>query len=205
MSKVQIIIFILIICLVIVLVLQADSNLNLGSTITSIAGGRPKYNLDLPPPPVIETKPKPTIVIDGLNYIHRYLKHEPITNENMLVSYPNIINIWKCINVAAKEYEARKNNIIFVLKNQDGYKLSEYERKLYDTLAKRLKIAIHIAYDPNTNINANDTHEHYMSGRDDKYIYDLSQKESVEVITKDKYRDAIDFDKIPKFEIVKFG
>jgi hypothetical protein len=91
--------------------------------------------------------------------------------------------------------------VIFVLKNQDGYKLSEHEKKLYETLAKRLKIAIHIAYDPN--IQPKDA-EHYMSGRDDKYINELSQNGSVEVISEDKYRDAIDFDKIPKFEVIKF-
>jgi hypothetical protein len=202
MGKIQILVLILIICLVIIIVLQADQQAQ--DVIKSVAasggaGARQKYNIELPPPPVIQ--PKPTIVIDGLNYIHSYLKHEPITNENMLVSYPNIINIWKCINVAAKEYEARKNNVIFVLKNQDGYKLSEHEKKLYETLAKRLKIAIHIAYDPN--IQPKDA-EHYMSGRDDKYINELSQNGSVEVISEDKYRDAIDFDKIPKFEVIKF-
>lgn len=214
MDKVKILVLILIICLVIILVLQADKE----QTAQIISGGKgldlfrkhkdqndEKYNIKLPAPPKI--KPKPTIIVDGLNYIHGYLKHDPITDSNMLVSYPNIINVWKCINVAAREFEAKHNNIIFVLKNQDGYKMSEYEKKLYEALAKRLKIQIHIAYDPTP---PKSTDEHYMSGRDDKYINDLKAQlqtpdASVEVISKDKYRDAIDFDKINKFEVLKFG
>ncbi len=223
MEKVKILVLILIVCLVIILVLQADKE----QAAALISGGKgldmfrnhkqmklenesnEKYNMKLPDPPKIKPKPKPTIIIDGLNYIHGYLNHEPITDANMLVSYPNIINVWKCINVAAREYEAKKNNIIFVLKNQDGYKMSEYEKKLYEALAKRLKIQIHVAYDPSP---IDHTKEHYMSGRDDKYINDLKIElqgkdpdVSVEVISKDKYRDAVDFDKINKFEVFKFG
>lgn len=214
MDKVKILVLILIVCLVIILVLQADKEQVSAAAV--IGGGKgldmfkvkqEQYNLQLPVPPVIKPKPKPTIIVDGLNYIHGYLKHDPITDSNMLVSYPNIINVWKCINVAAREFEAKRNNIIFVLKNQDGYKISEYEKKLYELLAKRLKISIHVAYDP-----IMPTGEHYMSGRDDKYINDLKQQlqgqdpeAQIEIISKDKYRDAVDFDKINKFEILKFS
>lgn len=236
MDKVKLLVLILIICLVIILVVKYDQQNKLAEVKVADGGRLDEREYNLPPqPPIVADvngkvidvngkvidvtgkvidangkvvdggkAPKQTIIIDGLNYIHQYLKHDKIDDQNMLVSYPNIVNVWKGINVAAREYEAKKNNIIFVLKNQDGYKLSEPEKKLYEVLAKRLKLSIHIAYDPQ--LRSVKPEEHYLLGRDDKYINQLKANDpNAEIITKDKYKDAVDFDKVPPFEVLKFS
>ena len=69
------------------------------------------------------------IIVDGLNYIFdKYLtasEEKQPDNENLISNYINIAYIWKAISSLRAEY--KKETIIFVIKNQDGYKLSIYD------------------------------------------------------------------------------
>ena len=153
-------------------------------------------------------KTKPLHIIDGLNYIYQnYLtanknkSDEP--DENLISNYPNQVYVWKAISDLRAKY--KKDNIIFVIKNQDGYKLSVYDDNLYKKWAKSYKIGIVVCYDP-----SNLTGPHYIKGRDDKVVCELYEKYrvsgyNVDIISKDSYEDKAYFTSIPEFKKINYG
>ena len=158
-------------------------------------------------------KTKKIWVVDGLNYIcDKYLAMNKNTidnnqkldhEENLINSSPNIVYIWKAISNLRAEH--KKDYIVFVIKNQDGYKLSIYDDKLYKKWAKMYKMGIIVCYDPVFNKGP-----HYVKGRDDKTVVELFDKYkndgyNVELISVDKYDDRSMFGNIPSFKKIKYG
>jgi hypothetical protein len=149
------------------------------------------------------------LVIDGLNYIYdKFLttNKKPVNDvedENIISNYPNIFYIWKALSTLRQEH--KKDHIVFVIKNQDGYKLSVYEDKLYKRWAKSYKLTIIMCYD-----SSNLTGPHYVKGRDDKTVCEIFDKykvvgAEVELISKDKYADRANFSSVPAFKKIKYG
>lgn len=152
---------------------------------------------------------KKVFVIDGLNFIYdRFLTTNKIPvndtdNENMISNYPNIVYIWKAISTLRNEH--KKEHIVFVIKNQDGYRFSVYEDKLYRKWAKAYKVGIIVCYDPDKLSGP-----HYIKGRDDKTVCELYDKYKsmtieTELISNDNYNDRASFSSIPSFKKIKYG
>jgi hypothetical protein len=221
--------YLLLIILIIVAVLLLksiadDNKLDIGSTIAGggifdisgavgggenggdneaadVAGGaaaKPKVDPD-----------KKIYVVDGLNYIyHHFLTTnkspvKDLAHENLISNYPNAAYIWKAITKLRADH--KKDYIVLVIKNQDGYKLSTYDDKLYKRWAKTYKIGIIVCYDPSVLKG-----EHYVKGRDDKTvceIYDNYKKlgANVELISRDGYEDKSYFGNIPSFKKIIYG
>lgn len=152
---------------------------------------------------------KKIYVVDGLNYIYdQFLTinkqaNSTIKEENIISNYPNIAYVWKAIQSLRAKY--KKDSIVFVIKNHDGYKLSIYDDRLYKKWAKMYKIGIVMCYDPDDNKGA-----HYVKGRDDKTVCEIYDKYksggyNVELISKDNYNDKNMFVNIPSFKKIKYG
>lgn len=148
-------------------------------------------------------------VVDGLNYIYdKFLttNKKPVNdieNDNLISNYPNIIYIWKALSSLRTEH--KKEHIVFVIKNQDSYKLSVYEEKLYKRWAKTYKIGIIMCYDSSTLKGP-----HYVKGRDDKTVCEIYEKYKtigvdVELVSKDNYNDRANFSSVPSFRKIKYG
>jgi hypothetical protein len=154
-------------------------------------------------------KSKKILVIDGLNYIYdQFLtinkQPESRSNEDNIISnYPNIAYVWKAITDLRSKH--KKDNIVFVIKNQDGYKLSIYDDRLYKKWARSYKMGIIVCYDIGNNQGA-----HYLKGRDDKTVCEVYDQYKnggydVEIISKDSYNDRAKFGNIPSFKKIKYG
>lgn len=160
-------------------------------------------------------KTKKIIVVDGLNYIcdqfltineDRLLNTDGksmIPEEHLISKSPNIVYIWKALSELRKKY--KNEYLIFVIKNQDGYRLSIFEDKLYKKWTKMYKLGIVMCYDPEFNQGP-----HYVKGRDDKVICELFDRYkldgyNVELLSKDTYKDKALFGNIPSFKKIKYG
>jgi hypothetical protein len=149
---------------------------------------------------------KKVYVIDGLNYIYdKFLtsNQEAPDNENLISNYPNLAFIWKALTTLRAKH--KKDYLVFVIKNRDGYKMSHYEDKLFKRWSKTYKICIIFCYDPNVLVGP-----HYIKGRDDKTVCEIfdkykSGKFDVELISKDAYSDRADFGSIPEFKKIIYG
>lgn len=152
---------------------------------------------------------KKIYVVDGLNYIYdQFLTINKQPNaeqkeENIISNYPNVAYIWKAIESLRDKY--KKDHIVFVIKNQDGYKLSIYDDRLYKKWSKMYKMGIIMCYDIEENKGA-----HYLKGRDDKTVCEIFDKYKtdgydVELISKDSYKDKNMFTSIPSFKKIKYG
>ena len=165
------------------------------------------------PPEIIKggaiDKTKAIYIIDGLNYIYdKYLSTNKATvrdekEEHIISNYPNQAYVWKAIIDLRNSH--KKDNIIFVIKNQDGYKLSVYDDNLYKRWAKTYKVGIIVCYDYSKLSGA-----HYIKGRDDKTVCDLYDKYKTEglnvsLISKDAYEDKSHFGSIPAFKRIIYG
>jgi hypothetical protein len=154
-------------------------------------------------------KSKKIYVIDGLNYIYdQYLtiNKQPaaeLKEENIISNYPNIAYIWKAIADLRTKY--KKDHVVFIIKNQDGYKMSIYDDRLYKKWAKTYKTGIIVCYDPVLSQGA-----HYLKGRDDKTVCEIYDKYKndgydIELVSKDSYSDKANFGSIPSFKKIKYG
>lgn len=152
---------------------------------------------------------KKIYVVDGLNYIYdQFLTINKQPNatqneENIISNYPNIAYIWKAIQSLCTKYKA--DHVVFVIKNQDGYRLSIYDDRLYKKWVKMYKLGIVVCYDPVDNKGP-----HYVKGRDDKTVCEIFDKYkvegyNVELISKDSYNDKSMFVNIPSFKKIKYG
>ena len=206
------ILFLLLIILIIVAVLLVISISKDYSTITMPdlidapplkAGGGTDGGASQP------VEKRKVLVIDGLNYIYdKFLttNKKPVKDpegDDLISNYPNIVYIWKAISTLRAEH--KKEHIVFVIKNQDSYRISVYEDRLYKKWAKAYKVGIIMCYD-STILKG----PHYIKGRDDKItceIYDKYKALGVEteLISKDNYNDRANFSSIPPFKKIKYG
>lgn len=204
------IIFILLIILIIVaalllLSIARDTKLNstIGDTIiggdendNKVNGGE---NFD---------KNKKIYIVDGLNYINsQFLTLGKSKNtegkENLISKYPNSVYIWKAITKLKTDH--KNSYIVFVIKNQDNYKLSVYDDNLFKRWAKTYKIGIIVCYDHSKLVG-----EHYVKGRDDKVVCELYDKYKIlgvnsEIISNDAFEDKSYFANIPPFKKIIYG
>lgn len=162
----------------------------------SVSGGSPE--------PIERKK---VIVVDGLNYIYdKFLTtNKPHAKDlnDLISNYPNIIYVWKAISTLRASH--KKEHVVFVIKNQEGYRISVYEDKLYKKWSKQYKLTIVMCYDPSKLSGP-----HYIKGRDDKTVcelYDKYKEKSyeVELLSKDSYNDRANFGSIPVFKKIVYG
>lgn len=203
--------YILLIILIIVAVLllvsiASDNKIDLNNTIS---GGE----INAEEPKEIEKSSidtsKKIYVVDGLNYIyHNFLTTnkvpvKDIQHENLISNYPNCAYIWKAIVKLRHDY--KNDYVVFVIKNQDGYKLSIYDDKLYKRWAKTYKVGIIVCYDPSVLKGG-----HHIKGRDDKTVCEIYDKyktlgANTEIISNDSYSDKSHFTSIPSFKKIIYG
>jgi hypothetical protein len=199
-------IILIIVAILLLLSIANDNRLDLNNTIT---GG--EINIEEPVEIIKSSidKSKKIRVVDGLNYIyHNFLTTnkvpvKDIEHENLISNYPNCAYIWKAI--VKLRHDHKNDYIVFVIKNQDGYKLSIYDDKLYKRWAKSYKIGIIVCYDPSALKGG-----HYIKGRDDKTVCEIYDKYKtlgvdVEIISNDSYSDKSHFTSIPSFKKIIYG
>ncbi len=152
---------------------------------------------------------KKVYVVDGLNFIYKeFLTANKLTthdneSDNIISNYPNILYMWKALSMLRDKY--KNEHIVFIIKNQDGYKLSVYEDKLYKKWAKTYKLGIILCYDSNV-LNG----PHYVKARDDKTVCEIydkykSLKIDTELISNDTYSDRADYGSVPEYKKIKYG
>lgn len=174
---------IVVLCLVVVVVLAIVLSAVL-KFITHraivVTGGKPVSNKDL--------------VVDTLNLTHLLHKHKCIRNDSDKVS--------TCLIVDAIEYstpiikQKYEGDIIFVIKDKDSINLDERTKAIYFSLAKRLRVSIHVAEKLNYDNVREDWQlpkpegkHHQDIGRDDFYMGYLANKNKCRILTADKMRD----------------
>ncbi len=178
--------------------------LNSSENNIDISGGQPNSDSSKS-----KLKTQKIYIVDGLNYIHdQFLTINKQPNatqneDNIISNHPNIAYVWKAIEELHNKY--KNDQIIFIIKNQDGYKMSIYDDRLYKKWAKMYKVGIIVCYDPNLISGP-----HYLKGRDDKTVCEYYDKyklsgNNVEVISKDSYKYKNLFSSIPSFKKIKYG